>query len=95
MIESFFDEISRDIYHGTNSRFARKIPQDLHRIVCRKLDMVNSAESIKDLEVPPGNRLEKLLGQELLWSIRVNEKYRITFKWENGHAHNVRIWDYH
>jgi proteic killer suppression protein len=68
----------------------------LQRAALRKLLMLDAAESPEDLRVPPGNRLEKLVGdREGQYSIRVNDQWRICFRWERGDAHDVEIVDYH
>jgi len=96
VIQSFADAATRDIYDAVNSKAARRIPKAIWSVVRRKLDAVNAAESTEDLAFVPGNRFEPLKGdQQGRFSIRVNEQYRITFRFENGHAHNVRCEDYH
>ncbi len=95
MIKSFADATTSDIFHGLNTKEARKIPVNLHGIVRRKLDMLNAAMSLDDLR-SPGNHLEKLTGKYSgFWSIRVNDQYRIIFQWANGDAHAVKCFDYH
>lgn len=72
------------------------MPQELLRVVARKLAMIEAAHVITDLRIPPGNRLEQLKGNRAgQWSIRINDKYRICFRWIDGHAHDVEIVDYH
>ncbi len=96
MIRSFADEATRDLYYGENSRGARRFSTDLWPLIRRKLDALQAANSLKDLRVPPGNRLEALKGaRKEEFSIRVNERYRITFRFEGGHAWEVRCEDYH
>ena len=96
MIRSFGDTATEDLFHGTNSKAARKIPKNLWAAVRRKLDLVNAATSVKALAVPPGNRLEALLGDRAgSFSIRMNDHYRITFRFEDEHAHDVTCEDYH
>ena len=96
MILSFADRTTADIYDGTASRQARRIDPRLWPLVARRLDALNAATRIEDLQVPPGNRLEKLRGNFAgYWSIRVNERYRIVFKFEAGNASGVRCLDYH
>ena len=94
----FADTGTADIYHGRDTKKARRtLPQDLWNVARRKLDMLNAAVDLNDLKVPPANRLEKLTGDlEGHWSIRINDQYRIVFKWDdkNG-AGEVRILDYH
>jgi proteic killer suppression protein len=96
MIISFGDKATEDIYNGLSSRVARRIPEFIWRIACRKLDMVNAARELRDLRVPPANKLEKLRGKlSGYYSIRVNEQYRIIFLWNNQNAESVMITDYH
>ena len=96
MIIDFGDKSTEDIFNGSNTKFARKITQNLWPIAFRKLDMINSAQQLKDLLIPPANRLEKLKGRLAKFqSIRINDQYRIIFIWSDGNAHNVTITDYH
>jgi proteic killer suppression protein len=96
MIQSFANEPTADLFRERNTKAARRIPKDLWRIVQRKLKMLDVAARIDDLESPPGNRLESLRGDlKGRHSIRVNEQYRVTFRWENGHAFEVAVEDYH
>ena len=97
MIVSFKDQATEDIFNGVNSKAARKAcPQTLWRITSRKLDQLDSVQQLEELKVPPGNRLEKLSGNRRTeHSIRINEQYRICFIWEEGHAYEIEITDYH
>jgi proteic killer suppression protein len=96
VIHSFGDVATGDVFHGVNSRAARTIPRELWAAVRRKLDMLNAATSTNALRVPPGNRLEALKGDRVgSFSIRVNDQYRITFRFEREHARDVRCEDYH
>jgi toxin HigB-1 len=97
MIKNFKDIGTEDIYNGSNSKKARKaLPVQLLDKAQDKLDMINAALSLKDLESPPGNRLEGLKGDRLgQHSIRINDQFRIAFKWENNGASDVEIVDYH
>jgi len=73
-----------------------KFPRPLQRAALRKLLLLDAAETLQDLRVPPGNRLEKLAGdREGQYSIRINDQWRVCFCWENGNAHDVEIVDYH
>lgn len=95
MIASFRDEEAELIWKG---RFSKKIklPSQLHNIARRKLRMIAAATTLDTLRVPPNNRLEALKGdREGQWSIRINEQWRICFKWQNGNAYEVEITDYH
>lgn len=96
MIESFGDRATEDLYHGRKSKAARGLPADIASVALRKLDMVNAAHVLQDLASPPGNRLEALRGDLRGYhSIRLNEQWRIVFRWAAGEAHGVRITDYH
>ncbi len=97
MIQSFKNIGSEDIYNGHNSADARRLlPRQLWNVATRKLDQIDVAVALDDLRVPPGNRLEALkadrLGQH---SIRINDQYRICFKWNESGAEEVEIVDYH
>lgn len=97
MIKSFRDKATEDIFNGRATKAAMKVcPRKLWKIAARKLDRLDSVSSRDDLRVPPGNRLEALSGKRKgQFSIRVNEQFRICFKWtENGPA-DVEITDYH
>ena len=96
MIKSIKNQTTQDIFDGFNSKAARKIPFELHKIVRRKLDLINSVESLDDLKVPPGNHLEILRGDRKgFYSIRVNQQWRIVFRWESGQAQEVQVVDYY
>ena len=97
MIASFKDQATEDIFNGVNSKAARKsCPQTLWRIASRKLDQIDSAQELDELKVPPGNRLEILIGDRRgESSIRINEQYRICFIWGEAGPSNVEITDYH
>lgn len=97
MINSFKDKASADVFNGVDSRLARKVcPQILWRIAARKLDLLDSAVQLDDLKIPPGNRLEALIGDRNgQHSIRINEQYRICFRWADAGVEEVEIVDYH
>jgi len=96
MIASFGDAATEDLFHGANTKAARTIDKAIWPIVRRKLDLLNAAARLEDLRVPPGNRLEALKGdQKGRHSIRVNDRYRVTFRFEHATAHDVRCEDYH
>ena len=96
MIQSFVDETAADLFRERNTRAARRIPRELWRGVQRKLRLIDAARRLDDLAVPAGNRLELLKGDQAgRRSVRVNEQCRVTFRWENGHAYEVRVEDYH
>jgi toxin HigB-1 len=93
MIGSFRDKETERLFNRERkSKFDRK----LRRAALRKLTMLHSAASLDDLRVPPANRLEKLAGdREGQYSIRINDRWRICFRWSDGEAHDVEIVDYH
>ena len=97
MIESFHDRASEDIFNGVNSKAARKAcPANLWKIATRKLDQLDSVQSLEELKVPPGNRLEALAGNRKgQYSIRINEQYRICFVWGESGPSDVEVTDYH
>jgi toxin HigB-1 len=96
MILDFADKATEDLFHGLSSRHARRIPQEVWQVSVRKLDMLNAASDLRDLRVPPSNRLEALKGKLADYhSIRINDKYRLVFRWSNGNAVDVQITDYH
>jgi proteic killer suppression protein len=79
-----------------NREFSRKLPQDIQRVARRKLEILDAAEVLQDLRIPPSNRLEKLSGDRKgQYSIRINDQWRICFEWRRGDAYNVEIADYH
>jgi proteic killer suppression protein len=93
VIESFASEETRRIFQGIISQ---KLPKDIQRTARRKLIYLDSAEDLKDLLAPPGNRLEKLKGSRIgQYSVRINDQWRICFEWVNNKAINVEIVDYH
>ena len=93
MIKSFGSKETEKIWEGIRST---KIPFVIQQIGRRKLRMINSSISIIDLRIPPSNRLEKLSGNRKDYnSIRINDQWRIIFKWQNGHSFEVEIIDYH
>ncbi len=93
MIRSFKDAQTEKIFNRERSR---KLPPEIHRRAKRKLLLIDTAESLDDLKVPPGNRLESLSGDRTgQWSIRINQQWRICFEWREGDAYNVEIVDYH
>ena len=96
MIGSFKAQGSEDIFNGVNSKAARKVcPQTLCRVATRKLDQLDSVDSLDELRVPPGNRLESLSGDRSgEFSIRINEQYRICFEWGESGSFNVEVTDY-
>jgi len=97
VILDFADQATEDIFHGVRSKAARRcLPVELWAAARRKLDRLDQAREPRDLADPPGNRLEALKGDYAgFFSIRVNEQYRIVFRFERGDARDVRIVDYH
>jgi proteic killer suppression protein len=96
MIVNFKDKATEDVYNGVNSKESRKIPQNIHSVAVRKLDMINAAIKTEDLRIPPGNRLELLKGDlKSYYCIRINDQFRIIFAFEQSNAFNVQIIDYH
>lgn len=97
MVRSFGSRGTQDLYHGhLYSRDVRQIPETLWKSAWFKLDLLNSAADLRDLKSPPGNRLEKLRGKlKDYYSIRINDQYRIIFRFYEGHAYHVEITDYH
>ena len=96
VIANFADRAAEDIFHGVDSKTARAIPRDLWPVARRKLDMLNAARIIEDLRIPPANRLEKLKGDLAgRYSVRINDQFRIVFRFDGGQAHDVTIVDYH
>ncbi len=93
MIKSFADKETEKIY---NQIFSKKLPHDIQKIALRKLIMIDNAERLDDLRVPPGNRLEELHGdREGQYSIRINDQFRICFTEDKNEFYNVEIVDYH
>jgi len=93
VIKSFKDDETEKIYHRQRSR---KLPADIQQVALRKLRMINNSISINDLRIPPANHLEKLSGSRAgQWSIRINDQWRICFRWEGSDADDVEITDYH
>lgn len=93
MIRSFADRDTERLFARTP---LRRWPTTIHRIMLRKLLMLDAAQALEDLRIPPGNRLEKLRGDRAgQHSIRINDQWRICFRWRDGGAHDVEIVDYH
>lgn len=93
MIRTFRDRITESVSQG---RLPKGFPADLLKAARRKLAMLEAATDIADLRSPPGNRLEALKGDRIgQHSIRINDQFRVCFVWNDGHAHDVEITDYH
>jgi proteic killer suppression protein len=96
VIVSFGDKATEAVFHGTPIRLLKRFPADVLRRASVKLDYLNGASDLIDLEKPPGNRLEALKGDlRGFHSIRVNDQWRIVFRWESTDAHDIRLVDYH
>jgi len=97
MIQRFKNKATEDIFNGMNSKEARKTcPRPLWQVASRKLDQLDSVKFLDELRIPPGNKLEALFGnREGEYSIRINDQYRICFKWTEVGADLVEITDYH
>jgi len=96
VIIDFGDQATEDIFNGLDTKQARKIPRSIWQVAIRKLDMINAAHLLNDLRTPPANRLEILKGTRAgYYSIRVNDQYRVVFKWVDGNAKQVVVTDYH
>lgn len=97
MIESFANQGSEDVWVGDNTRAAQRVcPSILWPRARQVLDQLHAATSVGDMKLPPSNQLHKLK-EELkgFWSVRINEKYRVIFQFEQGKATGVEIIDYH
>jgi proteic killer suppression protein len=93
MIKTFADSETENVFGRI---YSKKLPDDIQKRGRRKLVMVDAAEQLNDLRVPPGNRLEKLSGDRAgQHSIRINQQWRICFRWDSGDAFDVEIVDYH
>lgn len=93
MIRSFADAETELIWSG---RCSRRLPGDIQAVALRKLRLLNQAQVLQDMRVPPGNRLELLKGNRAgQHSIRINDQWRICFTWQDGGPSNVEIVDYH
>jgi len=93
MILSFKDKETNKINERIRSSI---LPSDIQQIAYRKLRMLNNAQNLNDLRIPPANRLEKLYGRRIgQYSIRINQQWRICFEWRDNNAYNVEIVDYH
>ena len=93
MIKSFRDPEPEKVFLRERSR---RLPPDVQRVAQRKLALLDASDSLQDLRVPPGNRLERLSGsREGQYSIRVNDQWRVCFRWSGTDAHDVEITDYH
>ena len=93
MIQSFADKATAAIFSGQE---IRRLPREVQELARRKLKVLDAVSSLEGLRVPPGNRLEALRGDRRgQWSIRINDQWRICFRWANGDAFEVEVVDYH
>ena len=97
VIRSFADVATEDLFNGVDSRRARaSCPAAVWPVVRRRLTQLNRVRDLRELAVPPGNRMETLRGNRAgQHSIRVNQQYRVCFRWEDGYADEVEVTDYH
>jgi proteic killer suppression protein len=93
VIQSFADKITVAVFTGLE---VRRLPKEVQVAARRKLKLIDAAVSLEGLRFPPGNRLEPLRGDRAgQWSIRINDQWRICFRWERGDAFDVEVVDYH
>lgn len=96
MIETFGSRLTDDLFEDRESKAVLRFPPELKKVARRKLLYLHEAAELKDLQAPPGNRLEALKGRwKGFYSIRINDQWRIMFRWGNGNAFDVQIIDYH
>lgn len=96
MIKSIKNKATQDIFDGSNTKAARKVPSELHERARDLLDAINAIARVDDLKAPPSNRLHKLKGSlKDFWSVSINDQWRIIFKWDEKNATDVEIIDYH
>jgi proteic killer suppression protein len=96
MIRLLADDTTKDIWNGVNSKAARRIPRAIWPVIQRKLDQIDSVTTLDALRIPPGNRLHRLVDELAgFHAIRVNDQYRIIFRFEGEHAFDVRCADCH
>ena len=96
MIESFGNAVAEDLFDDKRTKATRAFPNELRRSARRKLLYLHEATSLTDLRVPPGNRLERLKGDlKDFHSVRINDQWRVVFRWNDGSAYEVQIIDYH
>jgi proteic killer suppression protein len=96
VIRSFGNRVAEDLFDDRRTSAVRRLPSSLYRVARRKVLYLHDAEGLRDLRVPPGNRLEALKGERAGWySIRINDQWRVVFRWEAGQAFEVSVVDYH
>jgi proteic killer suppression protein len=96
LISSFGDKTTEALFHARTGEPTRRLPPHVVQAALRKLDLLNAARSLQDMASPPGNRLEALKGNlQGFHSVRVNDQWRIIFRWVDGDASEVSLLDYH
>ncbi len=96
MIRSFGNRLAEDLYNDRRTAAVRRLPPALYAAARRKILYLHDADERRDLRVPPGNRLEALKGDfRGCDSIRINDQWRVVFRWVDGHARDVKVVDYH
>ena len=96
MIGSFGNVLAEDLFDDKNSKATKAFPPELRRVARRKLQYLHEAADLRDLKSPPGNRLEGLKGElKGFHLIRINDQWRVVFRWSGGNAFDVQIVDYH
>ncbi|MFK7958367.1 MAG: type II toxin-antitoxin system RelE/ParE family toxin [Lysobacterales bacterium] len=96
MFETFRNPLAEDLFDDSRARATKTFPPALRRVGRRKLLFLHDAAELKDLRIPPGNRPEALRGDlKGYHSIRINDQWRVVFRWESGNAFDVQIVDYH
>ena len=96
MIRGFANQLAEDLYYDRNTKNTRAFPPELRRVARRKILFLHDAAELRDLRVPPGNKLEALKGSlKGFHSIRINDQWRVVFRWYNGDASDVQVIDYH
>lgn len=96
MIESFANRLAEDLFEDRRSKAVLKFPPDLIRVARRKMLYLHDASEVGDLREPSGNRLEGLKGEwKGFYSIRINDQWRVVFRWHDGNAYEVQVIDYH
>jgi proteic killer suppression protein len=96
VIRSFGNRLADDLFHDRPTGVTRRFPSELRRAAQRKLQYLNAAVRLRDLAVPPGNRLETLKGDRRgFHAIRINDQWRIVFRWEDDGVTGVEVTDYH
>jgi len=96
VIVGFGNRLAANLFEDRRSKEVRRFPAELYRIARRKLLYLHDAAVLADLVVPPGNRLERLRGERAgYYSIRINDQWRVVFRWEAGNALDVQVVDYH